>query len=297
MNDPLKQILTRAVFALKTPSPDGSKHYQSGWDDGLEAAIGAVAEVFDQLPSAVSATTTQALLGAAEIETRPDLNITPLTAEQLTADEEVEPTDRAERRDRYAAAIRETDGWVLDGGQHTIDAVMAVADAEQAELRRERDLAVAHDRQPYPTAWAYEQACKALHRKEAAIERVLEFAASLDEIGRQLAGPEAVHPVAAHIRHLLDTPAAEAPEPATQDEARRGDAFEAWLKAQRDEYEVRSSPQWAALNEVLDTYRLHADTGTPLGEHVCEGRTVGDCECLEQPAAAPAAVQTEEASS
>jgi hypothetical protein len=42
---------------------------------------------------------------------------------------------QAERRDRYAAAIRETDGWVLDGGQHMIDAVMAVADAEQAELR------------------------------------------------------------------------------------------------------------------------------------------------------------------
>ena len=27
-------------------------------------------------------------------------------------------------------------------------------------LSRERDLAVAHDRQPYPTAWAYEQACR-----------------------------------------------------------------------------------------------------------------------------------------
>ena len=26
---------------------------------------------------------------------------------------------------------------------------------------RERDLAVAHDRQPYPTAWAYEKACAA----------------------------------------------------------------------------------------------------------------------------------------
>jgi hypothetical protein len=30
-----------------------------------------------------------------------------------------------------------------------------------AQLTEERDLAVAHDRQPYPTAWAYEQACKA----------------------------------------------------------------------------------------------------------------------------------------
>ncbi|MFJ6729434.1 hypothetical protein ACIQPQ_31480 [Streptomyces sp. NPDC091281] len=39
------------------------------------------------------------------------------------------------RRDRYAAAIRENAGWVLDDGQHMVDAVMAVADAEQAELR------------------------------------------------------------------------------------------------------------------------------------------------------------------
>jgi hypothetical protein len=42
---------------------------------------------------------------------------------------------QADRRERYAAAIRETDGWVLDGRQHMIDAVMAVADAEQAEMR------------------------------------------------------------------------------------------------------------------------------------------------------------------
>jgi hypothetical protein len=84
----------------------------------------------------------------------------------------VPPTDQAARSERYAAAIRDTAGWVLDDGQHMIAAVMAVADAEQAELRRERDLAIAHDRQPYPTAWAYEQACAALHRKTDAIERV-----------------------------------------------------------------------------------------------------------------------------
>jgi hypothetical protein len=81
--------------------------------------------------------------------------------------------------------------------------------------------------------------------------------------------------------------AAEAPH--TETRPQRGDAVEQWLKAQRDEYEVRSSPQWAALDEVLDTYRLHADMGAPLGEHVCEGRVVGDCECLEQPTA-PAVV-------
>ncbi|SCD42724.1 hypothetical protein GA0115253_100458 [Streptomyces sp. Termitarium-T10T-6] len=43
-------------------------------------------------------------------------------------------TPSADRRARYAAAIREADGWVLDDGQHMIDAVMAVADAEQTEL-------------------------------------------------------------------------------------------------------------------------------------------------------------------
>jgi hypothetical protein len=36
-----------------------------------------------------------------------------------------------------------------------------------ADLTRERDLAVAHDRQPYPTAWAYEQACKSRAAWEA----------------------------------------------------------------------------------------------------------------------------------
>ncbi len=31
--------VARSLFALKVPSPDGSKHYQSGWDDGVEAAM------------------------------------------------------------------------------------------------------------------------------------------------------------------------------------------------------------------------------------------------------------------
>ncbi|MFE2384473.1 hypothetical protein [Streptomyces misionensis] len=60
----------------------------------------------------------------------------------------------------------------------------------------------------------------------------------------------------------------------------RGDQFEAWLKTQRDNYRPRSSA-WNELDYLLDQYRLHADTGTPLTEHVCEGQTVGDCERLE----------------
>lgn len=37
----LERRVTRAVFALKSPAPEGSKHYRSGWDDGLEAAMEA----------------------------------------------------------------------------------------------------------------------------------------------------------------------------------------------------------------------------------------------------------------
>jgi hypothetical protein len=63
----------------------------------------------------------------------------------------------------------------------------------------------------------------------------------------------------------------------------RGDAVEAWLKARRDEYlnAYGRTPEWYALDAVLDAYRLHADTGTPLREHLCEGRVAGDCNCLE----------------
>ncbi|MCO6011443.1 hypothetical protein NE236_41490 [Actinoallomurus purpureus] len=42
---------------------------------------------------------------------------------------------------------------------------------ELATAREERDLAIAHDRQPYPTAWAYEQACKALETQRQRAEQ------------------------------------------------------------------------------------------------------------------------------
>lgn len=57
-----------------------------------------------------------------------------------------------------------------------------------------------------------------------------------------------------------------------RDQAARGDAVETWLKAQRDEYHQTTDPQWQTLDYLLDTYRLHADTGVPLGQHTCEGR-------------------------
>lgn len=57
---------------------------------------------------------------------------------------------------------------------------------------------------------------------------------------------------------------------------RRGDAVDQWLFAQRARF-IDDGPAWVAVDEVLDQYRLHADTRTPLDQHVCEGGTVDDC--------------------
>lgn len=61
------------------------------------------------------------------------------------------------------------------------------AEAEMDRLMTERDLAVAHDTQPYPTAWAYEQACKALEdqrtRADAAEAKIAAVEALLVEYG------------------------------------------------------------------------------------------------------------------
>lgn len=56
---------------------------------------------------------------------------------------------------------------------------------------------------------------------------------------------------------------------------KRGDEIEAWIKLKRDEYVV-GTEEWWTMDELLDDYRLHADTLTPLGEHVCESN---HCDC------------------
>jgi hypothetical protein len=89
----------------------------------------------------------------------------------------------------------------------------------------------------------------------------------------------AVRDTAGHLRRVAD-------EARPETQARRGDAFEAWLKAQRDQF-GHKGPTWVELDNVVDRYRLHADTGTPLSEHVCEGKVAGDCGCLEQFGAGP----------
>lgn len=72
--------------------------------------------------------------------------------------------------------------YIRDDVEPKIRALVAelqtAARAQLAEARRERDLAIAHDTQPYPTADAYERACAALHKHR---ERADAAEAQLDQ--------------------------------------------------------------------------------------------------------------------
>jgi len=55
--------------------------------------------------------------------------------------------------------------------------------------------------------------------------------------------------------------------PEKRHEPHRGDEVEAWLKAFRDR-QPPVSDGWHTADWLLDDYRLHADTGTPLDAEV-----------------------------
>ena len=57
------------------------------------------------------------------------------------------------------------------------------------------------------------------------------------------------------------------PGPPGPHRAQRGSDVEAWIKRHRDKL-PRVSESWADLDWLLDDYREHADTGTPLGAEV-----------------------------
>lgn len=117
-----------------------------------------------------------------------------------------------------------------------------------------------------------------------------EQTAATDVIRRRRSIATARRLFAAELRRM----AAEAQQSeAVTHQPARSDEFERWLKAQRDTSTAWSD--WHALDAALDLYRLHADTGTPLGKHVCEGQVVGDCECLEQAAAETPSVSVQHA--
>jgi hypothetical protein len=242
--------------------------------------------------------------------------------DEIAAAPEAAPPTGQERRDRYAQALLGPDaaGTLDSAADEMLAAVMAVAAAEQAglrtafnnqidlfadeydrhgdERRRLRDAAEAH-RLALSTALGLGTGAP----WDAIRERAAELAGQPAPVDRAAVLREEAARIRAHCPDHLDSDSAEGawlachcavaddmerpsgtPQPETQAAPRRGDAVEQWLKTQRDA--AADYPEaYQATDGLLDLYRLHADTGTPLGEHVCEGQAVGDCDCLEQPAA------------
>lgn len=67
-------------------------------------------------------------------------------------------------------------------------------------------------------------------------------------------------------------------DPGSQHEPRRGSDVETWLKRWRDQISDRPVPAariaGLVIDDMLDDYRLHADTGTPLDSTEPMGPTI-----------------------
>lgn len=132
----------------------------------------------------------------------------------------------------------------------------------------------------------------ALGEAQVKVERLKDEAAARDaelrRVASQLEYVSATREVAARmdreadaevrqLREQLDQANAALTElrPASRDSELREQIAaegEAWLKAQRDSWGMDTDrPEWVALDQALDDYRLHMHTGTPLDEHACEG--------------------------
>ncbi|MFJ3043673.1 hypothetical protein [Streptomyces tendae] len=215
--------------------------------------------------------------------------------------------DQAALRDRIAALFRHkpdeerlgdaTPGEIANAvlavlpatpGRAEYDALVAEAD------RLRRDGAALHAR-----AEGIDKQLAALQKQVAApVDRAAVLRDFVRELGDRLLGCcQECNACAAIARDLaaemaesdaeLRRVADETTATETAHQPRRGDQFEAWLKTQRNSFGWQGANDrrlYDTLDGILDRYRLYADTGTPLGEHVCETKAVGDCECLEQPA-------------
>lgn len=62
-----------------------------------------------------------------------------------------------------------------------LEADLKSRNAELSKLKEQLALAIAHDRQPYPTAEAYERVCEALREKEKQLDAVQKAADALAE--------------------------------------------------------------------------------------------------------------------
>ena len=98
--------------------------------------------------------------------------------------------DLIEERDGNETAFKVWRRRCMEVEARLADTQLAVAEKNRMYIREsvradkaetDRDLAIAHDRQPYPTAWAYERACEALEKHrlradslEAAVRHVVD---------------------------------------------------------------------------------------------------------------------------
>ncbi|MFC8515520.1 hypothetical protein [Streptomyces sp. NPDC057257] len=192
------------------------------------------------------------------------------------ATDQTEPSRRAGLRDQLVDALWQANGPSA-AEEANVDAVLAVLYREWPWLR-----AAAEDTATQPAA------VPAVDRAAVLLEVADWLKAWRPEFFERWAVTEqdryesGVDDATAELRRM----AGEAQQQPDTETLRpvRGDQFEAWLKRFRDASTTWT--EWHTFDAALDRYRLHADTGTPLSEHVCEGRMVGDCECLEPSAAA-----------
>lgn len=66
-----RQAVTRAIYALRNPPPDGSQHYQSGWDAGLDAAMETARDAIERHGDTLLAEVDRLRARVAELEARP----------------------------------------------------------------------------------------------------------------------------------------------------------------------------------------------------------------------------------
>ena len=86
------------------------------------------------------------------------------------------------RKQLATATARAESATVLPERWRVLIAERAAAVRRAEEAEAERDLAIAHDRQPYPTAWAYEQVCRVEREQRERAEKAEARLAELEAI-------------------------------------------------------------------------------------------------------------------